>query len=146
MEGSGLLAKLKSVFAVAREKQSNAFAGDAIYTIGQLNDALEPPRPLDRHTWRRSAQELRLFARQYPQAEQAYAKVLNGAADNPYRERALYMQGWSIFKQGRLEQSLTEHRALIGKIDKAVQKGALHRRSGARKKSRAARVRAGASS
>lgn len=40
----------------------------------------------------------------------------------------------------------TEHRALIGKIDKAVQKGALHRRSGARKKSRAARVRAGASS
>jgi small subunit ribosomal protein S20 len=40
----------------------------------------------------------------------------------------------------------TEHRALIAKIDKAVQKGALHQRSGARKKSRAARVRAGASS
>jgi glyoxylase-like metal-dependent hydrolase (beta-lactamase superfamily II) len=43
-------------------------AGDAIYTIGQLDDAPEPPRPLDLHTWRRSAQELRLFARQYPQA------------------------------------------------------------------------------
>ena len=43
-------------------------AGDAIYTIGQLDDAPEPPRPLDRHKWRRSAQELRLFARQYPQA------------------------------------------------------------------------------
>jgi len=40
----------------------------------------------------------------------------------------------------------TEHRELISKIDKAVQKGALHRRSGARKKSRAARIRAGASS
>ena len=39
-----------------------------------------------------------------------------------------------------------EHRELISKIDKAVQKGALHRRSGARKKSRAARIRAGASS
>jgi small subunit ribosomal protein S20 len=38
----------------------------------------------------------------------------------------------------------TEHRALISKIDKAVQKGALHRRSGARKKARAARIRAGA--
>ena len=25
-------------------------------------------RPLDRHTWRRSRQELALFARQYPQA------------------------------------------------------------------------------
>ena len=39
-----------------------------------------------------------------------------------------------------------EHRTLVSKIDKAVQKGALHRRSGARKKARAARVRAGASS
>ena len=40
----------------------------------------------------------------------------------------------------------TEHVALISKIDKAVQKGALHRNSGARKKARAARIRAGASS
>lgn len=38
-----------------------------------------------------------------------------------------------------------EHRELISKIDKAVQKGALHRNSGARKKARAARVRAGES-
>ena len=37
----------------------------------------------------------------------------------------------------------TEHRDLISKIDKAVQKGALHPRSGARKKARAARIRAG---
>jgi small subunit ribosomal protein S20 len=40
----------------------------------------------------------------------------------------------------------TEHRALVSTIDKAVQKGALHRNSGARKKARAARIRAGASS
>jgi small subunit ribosomal protein S20 len=39
-----------------------------------------------------------------------------------------------------------EHRALVSTIDKAVQKGALHRNSGARKKARAARIRAGASS
>lgn len=38
-----------------------------------------------------------------------------------------------------------EHEALIAKIDKAVQKGALHRNAGARKKSRAARIRASAS-
>lgn len=43
-------------------------AGDAIYTHGQLADAPEPPRPIDRHMWRRSLQELRLFHRQYPQA------------------------------------------------------------------------------
>ena len=36
-----------------------------------------------------------------------------------------------------------EHRGLVSRIDKAVQKGALHRRSAARKKSRAARIAAG---
>jgi len=40
----------------------------------------------------------------------------------------------------------TEHRALVSTIDKAVKRGALHRNTGARKKSRAARVAAGKSS
>ena len=37
----------------------------------------------------------------------------------------------------------TEYRTLVSTIDRAVKRGALHRNSGARKKSRAARVRAG---
>jgi small subunit ribosomal protein S20 len=37
----------------------------------------------------------------------------------------------------------TEHRELISLIDKAVKRGALHRNTGARKKSRASRVRRG---
>ena len=36
-----------------------------------------------------------------------------------------------------------EHAALCSRIDTAVRKGALHRNSGARKKARAARLRAG---
>ena len=36
-----------------------------------------------------------------------------------------------------------EHRELVSLIDKAVKTGALHRNNGARKKSRAARLRAG---
>jgi glyoxylase-like metal-dependent hydrolase (beta-lactamase superfamily II) len=43
-------------------------AGDAIYTIGQLDTAPEPPRPVDRHNWRRSKGELQRFATTYPQA------------------------------------------------------------------------------
>jgi small subunit ribosomal protein S20 len=38
----------------------------------------------------------------------------------------------------------TEHRMLVQAIDKAVKAGAIHRNNGARKKSRAARVRRGA--
>jgi small subunit ribosomal protein S20 len=39
----------------------------------------------------------------------------------------------------------TEHRELVSTIDKAVKRGAMHRNTGARKKSRASRVRRGAS-
>jgi small subunit ribosomal protein S20 len=45
---------------------------------------------------------------------------------------------------GDTEAIATEHKALVSRIDKAVQKGALHRNTGARKKSRAASI-AGAS-
>jgi small subunit ribosomal protein S20 len=45
------------------------------------------------------------------------------------------------------EQSAdAEHRTLVSTIDKAVKRGALHRNTGARKKSLAARVRARSSS
>lgn len=39
-----------------------------------------------------------------------------------------------------------EYRGLVSAIDKAVKRGALHKNTGARKKSRAARVRSGAPS
>ena len=41
-------------------------------------------------------------------------------------------------------QADTEHKELVRTIDKAVKRGAIHRNTGARKKSRAARVRRGA--
>jgi small subunit ribosomal protein S20 len=41
---------------------------------------------------------------------------------------------------GNDEQADADHRHLIQLIDKAVKRGALHRNTGARKKSRAARV------
>jgi N-acyl homoserine lactone hydrolase len=43
-------------------------AGDAVYTMRQLENGPEPPRPVDRHNWRRSMRELRHFRSQFPQA------------------------------------------------------------------------------
>ena len=43
---------------------------------------------------------------------------------------------------GEAERADAEHRELISTIDRAVQRGALHRNTGSRKKSRAARLRA----
>lgn len=45
-------------------------------------------------------------------------------------------------ESGEVEAAETELRRLVSTIDKAVKRGALHRNTGARKKSRAARVRA----
>jgi N-acyl homoserine lactone hydrolase len=56
-----------SVICRLRERDL-VIAGDAIYTLGQLEAAPGPPRPFDPHTFRRSLGELRHFARRYPQA------------------------------------------------------------------------------
>jgi small subunit ribosomal protein S20 len=47
----------------------------------------------------------------------------------------------SAIAAGDADTVETEHRTLVKTIDKAVKRGALHRNNGARKKSRAARLR-----
>jgi small subunit ribosomal protein S20 len=47
-------------------------------------------------------------------------------------------------QSGDAESINAEHRALVSTIDKAAEHGALHRNNAARKKSRAARIKAGA--
>ena len=49
----------------------------------------------------------------------------------------------SAVATGDAQKAESEHKALISRIDKAVQRGALHRNTGARKKARAARIVAG---
>jgi small subunit ribosomal protein S20 len=51
-----------------------------------------------------------------------------------------------LMETGEQEQADGAHRELVSTIDKAVKRGAMHRNTGARKKSRAARVRAGSGS
>jgi small subunit ribosomal protein S20 len=46
----------------------------------------------------------------------------------------------SAVAAGEADQIAADHRTLVSKIDKAVKTGALHRNTGARKKSRAARL------
>jgi TolA-binding protein len=50
--------------------------------------------------------ELLFTARDYVTAEKAYSVVLAAGPSNPYHDRALYMHGWSLFKQGKLDDAL----------------------------------------
>jgi small subunit ribosomal protein S20 len=52
----------------------------------------------------------------------------------------------SLVGAGEQASADTTHRELVSTIDKAVKRGAMHRNTGARKKSRAARTLAGKSS
>jgi len=49
----------------------------------------------------------------------------------------------SLVGSGDAKAAQAAHKELVSKIDKAVKRGALHRNTGARKKSRAARLLAG---
>jgi len=49
-----------------------------------------------------------------------------------------------VVEEGDAEAVKAEHRTLVSTIDRAVQRGAIHRNTGARKKSRAARIASGA--
>lgn len=57
--------------------------------------------------------EIAFTTRAYREAELAYAEVLRESETSPFHERALYMRGWSLFKQGRLNESLSVFLAML---------------------------------
>lgn len=57
--------------------------------------------------------ELLFNLRSYSEAERAYAVVVARGETSPYFERALYMHGWSLFKQGNFEAALNSLLAVL---------------------------------
>jgi small subunit ribosomal protein S20 len=63
------------------------------------------------------------------------------------RRRTTQVKTWfrrleTAVAEGDAARANEEHRALVSRIDRAVKSGALHRNNAARKKARAARIRA----
>ncbi len=103
------------IYQLARAQEQGGQLEEGLKTLDGLVARFPNTRYRDEAQFRRG--ELLFTLRQYPKAEQAYTLVLNGEKDNPYRERALYMQGWSKFKQGNLEEALTSFFGVLdGKI------------------------------
>ena len=91
------------LYQLARAHEQGGALEVALKTLDRLVREFPNSPYLDEAQFRRG--ELLFTVRDYARAEQAYAAVL-ASNDAAYHERALYMQGWSIFKQGRLEDSL----------------------------------------
>ena len=103
------------LYQLARAQEQGGQLEEGLKTLDLLVATYPKTRYRDEAEFRRG--ELLFTLRQYPKAEEAYTLVLNGEKDNPYRERALYMQGWSKFKQGNLEEALASFFGVLdGKI------------------------------
>jgi small subunit ribosomal protein S20 len=70
--------------------------------------------------------------------ERSENRLLTSTVKTHFRRLEAAVEG------GEAETIASEERTLVSKIDKAVQKGAMHRNTGARKKSKAARIAAAA--
>lgn len=102
---------------------SRAFdqAGDskqALATLDRLVAKYPYSQYRDEAQFRRG--ELLFGLRSYSDAERAYAVVIARGETSPFFERALYMHGWSLFKQGHYETALNSlfavlDRKLIGR-------------------------------
>ena len=91
------------LYQLARAHEQGGALEVALKTLDRLVREFPNSPYRDEAQFRRG--ELLFTMRDYAKSEQAYFAVLS-SNDKTYHERALYMQGWAIFKQGRLEDSL----------------------------------------
>ncbi|MGA0610904.1 tetratricopeptide repeat protein [Caldimonas sp. KR1-144] len=99
------------LYQLSRAQEQGGDLEAALKTLDRLVGSYPKTAYRDEAQFRRG--ELLFATRDYTRAEQAYTTVLAGETDR-LRDRALYMQGWSQFKQGKLEEGL---RAFFGVLD-----------------------------
>lgn len=102
------------LYQLSRAHEQGGDLETALKTLDRLVAEYPQTAHADEAQFRRG--ELLFAMGQYPKAEKAYAAVL-ASPGNLYEDRALYMQGWSQFKQGRLEEAL---QSFFGVLDLKV--------------------------
>ncbi len=105
------------LYQLAHAYEQNGDLKQSLSVLDRLVAQYPASPHLDEAEFRRG--ELLFTLQDYPDAENAYRKVL-AHEDSPYYERALYMHGWSLFKQARLDEGLRSFfvvldRKLIGR-------------------------------
>ena len=92
------------LYQLARAQEQGGQLELALHTLTLLVGKHPGTVHADEAHFRRG--ELLFAMRDYQQAEAAYATLLAGGQRSPFTDRALYMQGWSLFKLGRLDDAL----------------------------------------
>jgi TolA-binding protein len=92
------------LYQLARAQEQAGELETSLKTLDRLAASYPDTLYRDEANFRRG--ELLFSLRDYGRAEKAYSTVLASTASTQFNDRALYMQGWSRFKQGRLEEAL----------------------------------------
>jgi TolA-binding protein len=100
------------LYQLARAQEQGGELEAALKTLDRLVADYPATRFLEEAQFRRG--EMLFSMRNYAGAEQAFGIVLKKTEANPYLDRALYMHGWSNFKQAKLEDAL---KSFFGVLD-----------------------------
>jgi tetratricopeptide (TPR) repeat protein len=92
------------LYQLARAYETTAQPEQALATLDELLKRFPATPELDEIEFRRG--ELLFSAGRYPEAEQAYARVLAQGTSGGFHLQSLYKHGWSRFKQGLNEECL----------------------------------------
>lgn len=99
------------LYQLARAYEINGQLEDALRTLDVLvTDYPETPH-FDEANFRRG--ETLFVQKRYLEAEEAYARVLEGGSGSQFYDQSLYKHGWSLFKQARHEDSADSFFALL---------------------------------
>jgi outer membrane protein assembly factor BamD (BamD/ComL family) len=99
------------LYQLARAYEQDGNLDAAVKTLERLLANYPGSAYRDEAQFRRG--ELLFSLRDYVAAEQAYTTLLRRAEPTPYHERARHMLGWSLFKQGRMEEALQAFLAVL---------------------------------
>lgn len=91
-------------YQLARAQEQAGDLETALKTLDRLVANYPNTLYRDEANFRRG--ELLFSLKDYARAERAYSTVLGTQHRTEFNDRALYMQGWSRFKQGKLEDAL----------------------------------------
>lgn len=99
------------LYQLARAQEAGGQLEAALATLTQLVQQHPGTLHADEAHFRRG--EMLFAMQQWGAAETAFRTVLTGGPASPFTERARYMQGWSLYKLGRLDDALEPFFAVV---------------------------------
>lgn len=99
------------LYQLARAYEANSQPDQALEILDRLVGKFPSSRHFDEAEFRRG--EILFSAKRYPEAEQAYAAVINFGPNSQFFQQSLYKDGWSLYKQAQNEESLKSFGRLL---------------------------------